>query len=113
VCSVVRHVAGRGQLLEPAAAQRVQRLPPHDPAQPGREGLRVEQPRQAAPGDQERLLGHVAGEVGIVQERHGRAVGQPLVALDQRGEGLEVALARALHQRRQVHWGPPVVTVTS
>lgn len=100
---LVGHVPGLGERRQLAAPQRVEGLPAHDAAQPGRECLGIEQAGEAAPCDDEGVLDHVASDLGVVHERYGRAVREALVALHQRREGLDVASACLLHQRRQVH----------
>jgi hypothetical protein len=85
----------------------VRALDADDATQPGREALRVLQPRQVAEGGDERLLDRVLGQVEVAERGVGRAEGHRLVPSHQVGEGVHVAVLRLRDQLGQLHENLP------
>jgi hypothetical protein len=69
------------------------------------EAPRIAQPRQAAPGPDERLLGGILGELRVAEDEVGRGVQARAGRADELGEGLPVPAPRSLQESLLVH-GP-------
>src|SRR5688572_14927784 len=90
----------------PMAAQLLVTGVDEEPVQPRRETVRVAQPRELAPGDEECLLNDVLGSLDVAQNSVRDRVAQVTVEVDQLRKGDVVALPSALDQPRP-HWAGP------
>ena len=70
------------------------------PMEPGREALRITEPREFAPCEEECLLDRVLGPLDIAQNSIRDRVAQVAVQVDERGEGDIVAIAGLFDQPR-------------
>ncbi len=76
-----------------------------DAIEPGREARAGFEFGQILIGADERFLSQFEGIIGVVDDGHGDADHSPLIALDQRAEGLRVTAARPLDELGLVgHW---------
>ena len=63
----------------------------------------VTQPRQAAPGPDERLLDGILGQLRVAKDEAGGGVQARAGCADEFGEGVPVALPRSIHESDLVH----------
>ena len=73
--------------------------------EPGVEPVRVAKPRQVAPGADEGLLDRVARELRVPENQAGGRVQPRERRVDERGEGVMIALPRAFDEHSLVHDG--------
>jgi hypothetical protein len=67
------------------------------------ERRRVTQPRQAAPGSDQRLLDGVLGEIRVAEDEAGRGVQTRAGCAGELSEGVPVALPGSFHESDLVH----------
>ena len=97
----------RGQLdldhASPALADEIDAGVGHEAVQPVVERRGVAQPRQAAPGPDQRLLDGVLGEIRVAEDEAGRGVQARAGRAGELGEGVPVASPRSFHESVLVH----------
>jgi hypothetical protein len=74
--------------------------------EPGIEPVRIAKSRQVSPGANEPLLDRVARELGVPENQAGRRVQPRERRVDERGEGVMIAMPCAFDERSLVHDGP-------
>ena len=89
--------------LPPAATDEVDAGPHHQAVEPVVERRRVTQPRQAAPGPDERLLDGILGQLRVAEDEAGRGVQARAGRASELREGVPVASLRSLHESDLVH----------
>ena len=75
----------------------------HQAVEPVVERRGVTQPRQAAPGPDQRLLDGVLGQIRVAQDEAGRGVQARAGRADEFSEGMPVASPRSIHESELVH----------
>ena len=85
----------------------------HEAVQPVVERRGVTQPRQAAPGPDERLLDGILGQLRVAEDEAGGGVQARAGRADELGEGVPVASPRSLHESDLVHDRPSAVGATT
>jgi pimeloyl-ACP methyl ester carboxylesterase len=102
-----RRIVGRRQLdldhASLALADLFETGVGHHGVQPVVERARIAQPRQAAPGPDERLLDGILGEVRVSEDEAGGGIQTRTGRAGKVGEGLPVASPRSLHKPVLVH----------
>ena len=96
-----------------AAPDEIDAGPDHEAVEPVVERRGVTQPRQAAPGPDERLLDGILGQLRVAEDEPGGGVQARAGGADEIGEGVPVALPRSVHESDLVHDRPSGVGATN
>ena len=84
----------------------------HQAVQPVVEGRGITQPRQAAPGPDQRVLDGVLGEIRVTEDETSRGIQTRTGHANELGEGMPVASPCAVHEPELVHTRPSIVGAT-
>ena len=76
--------------------------------EPGIEPVRVAQPGKVPPGEHHRLLDRVSRELRVPEDESGGRVQSREGPVDERAEGVMIALTRPLHETSLVHGRLPL-----
>jgi len=74
-----------------------------EPEEPGLESIGIPQASEVAPRPEKRVLDRVAGELRVSKDKTGGRIEASDFSVDERGEGVMVALPRTVHELTVIH----------